>query len=123
MSVAPVSSVPPARVTIGVEVSFPSGFTPFSLTSPTSVFVRSLCRLLGRLPRLHGSYWLWLPLGFEEVIVSSLVLLLISSRVVIAVERSFLIFAGILVVNNLVVNRATWPAHFVIWRFWRFSTV
>ena len=111
--VVPVSSVLTARITICVKVSPTSGFTPFSLTFPVSVFIRSPCKLLRGMPRSLGYYWRWLLLilVFEDVAVSSLVLLLISPRVVITVGRS-LIFAGI-----LVVIRATWPAHFcfVVW--------
>ena len=109
LSVAPVSSVPPALVTIGVKISFPSGSTSFSLASLTSVYERSLFELLGREPRLHGFYWLRLPLEFGRVVVSPLALSLSSSLVVIPIEPSVLFSVSVPVVNWV-----TWPAHFVI---------
>ena len=57
---------------------------------------------------------LLLVLLFEDVVEprrTSLILLLISPRVVI-------VGRPLIVAGTVVVNRATWPAHFVL--FWRF---
>ena len=119
MSVAPVSSVPPVPVTIGVRISFPSGSTSFSLATLASTHKRSLFGLLGRRSRLHRLYLLRLPLEFGRVVVSPLALSLSSSRVVISIEPSVSFF-----VRVPVVGWVTWSAHFVIiWRLWRFLIV